>query len=681
MSGVSASSSPSKWQAPKQIWKHPNPSFTRVEAFRRFVNHRHGKQLNDYYDLHEYSITDWTFWKDVWDFGGTIYSAPPTEIVSDTPLDKVPKWFTGARLNYAENLLKRNDDATIVTSIREHGHTRHFSSRELREMVRKMRNAMIACSLTVGDRVAAIATNSVETLVIMLAATSIGAIYSSTATDMGVNGILDRYRQIRPKLVFSETGIIYAGKRLDMMPKVRQVVAELSNFGLQQTILLSSTVAGLDAPIDNLSAVTLSNFLMMGDPNRPLQFEQLPFMHPLYVLYSSGTTGPPKCIVHTAGGVLLQGQRDYMFHLDVHWGDTYFQYTTCAWMMWNAFVVCLSLGARILMYDGSPFHPTVGSFLKMIDKEGATHWGTSPRFLSELQGQNIHFRDYGNFESLRVAFVTGAVLTPPSYLWCAKELPKHTHVLAGSGGTDICASFVASNTALPGYAGEMQVKGLGMKVEIFDPEGNNIENTGEPGELVCTRAHPSQPLSFWGDESGEKLRDAYFSRYPGVWTQGDFMVINPLTKGIYILGRSDGVLNPSGVRFGSGEIYTVMEQFGDVVDDSIVVGQRRPQDIDERVILFLKMREHRQCTEDLKQRMRSAIRNALSARHVPSYIFEVPEIPYTVNNKKIEIAVKQIVSGSKIKPSGTVANPESLQHYYRYQNIEEIANSNLKAKL
>jgi len=567
--------------------------------------------------------------------------------------------------------------------MREHGPARHFSSKELREMVRKMRNAMLANGLTVGDRVAAIATNSVETLVIMLAATSIGAIYSSTATDMGVNGILDRYRQIRPKLVFSETDIIYAGKRLDVMPKVRQVAGELSNFGLQQVILLPSTVTGLDAPIDNLSAVTLSNFLMMGDPTRPLQFEQLPFMHPLFILYSSGTTGPPKCIVHTAGGVLLQGQRDYIFQLDVHWGDTYFQYTTCAWMMWNAFVVCLSLGARILMYDGSPFHPSTGDFLGMIDKEGVTHLGTSPRYVSELQGRKIRIQDYGKFESLRVAMVTGAVLTPPSYLWCAKEFPKHTHVLAGSGGTDICSSFISSSTALDGYAGEMQVKSLGMKVEVFDPDGKNIEHTGEPGELVCTRAHPSQPLCFWGDDSGEKLRDAYFSKYPGVWTQGDFMVVNPLTKGIYILGRSDGVLNPGGVRFGSGEIYTVMEQFGDVVDDSIVIGQRRPQDVDERVLLFLKIRDGKSCTEDLKLRIRSAIRTALSARHVPSFIFEVPEIPYTVNNKKIEIAVKQIVSGSKIKPSGTVANPESLQHYYQYQNIEDLVKStgNPRAKL
>ncbi|THH02274.1 hypothetical protein EW026_g590 [Hermanssonia centrifuga] len=335
----------------------------------------------------------------------------------------------------------------------------------------------------------------------------------------------------------------------------------------------------------------------------------------------------------------MNGMKEGSFAYNMSSDDTYFQYTTTGWMMWNAMIPSLANGTRLIAYDGSPFHPDVRAFLKFVSDQGVTILGTGPRFLTEVQSNGIEPLKLASFDSLRVIMSTGAVLTAPMFEWTQEAFGPSVHIASVSGGTDICSGFVTAAPTLPTYAGEIQVKSLGMAVEIFDHEGKSIEDTGLPGELVCTRPHPSMPIRFWGDKNDEKYRKSYFDTYPGVWRQGDFMVKNPSTKGLIILGRSDGVLNPSGVRFGSAEIYSVLEQFRDVLDDSFI---------------------------------REAIRKALSARHVPAYIFEIQEIPYTVNNKKIEIAVKQIVSGSNLKPSGTVANPESLQLYYKYRNLEQL---------
>ncbi|KAJ8076182.1 hypothetical protein PM082_000599 [Marasmius tenuissimus] len=660
------------------LWAPTNPRKSNVEHLKDMINRTRGKKLKDYQDLHKYSIEDYDFWLDLWKFFRIISSQPPQTILAQGHIPEIPIWFPGARLNYAENLLWRNDDKIACTACGESGKVVHYSFKQLRQSVQEMASAMRANGVSVGDRVAAIITNSYTAVTIALATASIGAIFSSTATDMGTQGILDRYLQIQPKLVFSETEVLYAGKIVNLLPKATEVIAKLSEKGLKRAVLLPSLISGRESKISQ--TVTLRKFLSTGS-SEELRFEQLPFNQPLFILYSSGTSGPPKCIVHSAGGVLMQTKKDIHLQLDVKQDDTYFQYTTTGWMMWTFMLTTLSIGARIILYDGSPFHPDVQTYLKFISDQGITHIGTSPRFLAEVQGNNTNPLELGSFESLRILAVTGAVLTPPLFEWAFHAFGDRVHLLSMSGGTDICCGLVGGNPSGPVYVGEIQGKTLGMKVEVFDPDGKNVEHEGVPGELVCTRPHPSLPIKFWGDTpGGKKLRETYFSYFPGIWRQGDFIVINPATKGVMVLGRSDGVLNPSGVRFGSGEIYTALEVFSEYIDDSICIGQRRPDDKDERVLLFLKMRQGHPFNTTLERQIRDKIRTLLSARHVPSYIFEIADIPYTVNGKKIEIAVKQIVSGSNLKPSGTVANPESLQLYYKYRDIEKVVGV-AKAKL
>ncbi|KXN90980.1 Acetoacetyl-CoA synthetase [Leucoagaricus sp. SymC.cos] len=666
----------------KLLWTPSQPGFTNTDLLRRLINRKHNLNLRNYHELHSYSIKHDEFWLDLWEYLGIISSVAPHQdrITSPGQFKEIPVWFPDARLNYAENLLWRTDDAVAITASGENGVIENYSFRQLREMVQKMASALRSSGLQVGDRVAAIVANSIHAVVVALAVASIGGIFSSTATDMGVQGILDRYRQIRPKFIFSDTQVNYAGKHIDLADKIKRVVHDLAGYGLQHTVLLPSRITGQEIKIQALdNSLTLFQFLQSAD-NRELQFEQLPFSQPLFILYSSGTTGKPKCIVHSAGGLLLQTKKDIQVGMNLSINETYFQYTTTGWMMWTFMLSGLAVGARVILYDGSPFYPHLRTYLKFIDTQHVTILGTSPRFLAEVQSQEILPLQLGQFDALKTIGCTGAVLTPPLFEWAQHAFGANIHLISKSGGTDVCTAFVIGTATLPVYAGEIQCKGLGQSVEVFDQNGNNIEHTGQPGELVCTKPHPSLPLFFWGDDTGEKLRDTYFSMYPGIWRQGDFMVVNPKTRGILILGRSDGVLNPSGVRFGSGEIYAVLERFSSVLDDTICVGQRRAQDKDERVLLFLKMRDGRKFTPILEAQIRDAIKTALSTRHVPAYIFEIGEIPYTVNGKKIEIAVKQIVSGSNLQPSGTVANPEYLKLYYRFRDIEAVANA-VRAKL
>ncbi|KAF7357777.1 AMP-binding domain-containing protein [Mycena venus] len=641
------------------IWRPANPSWTAVERLRRLINSKHGLQLKDYHDLHRYSVESYTFWLDLWEFLGIVSSVPPTKIFVQGSMPEVPIWFPDARLNYAENLLVRRDDGICCTAGGESGVVHHYSYRQLNEMVRKMARAMRLHGLQKGDRVAAIVNNTITAVVVCLATASIGGIYSSTATDMGTQGILDRYRQIQPKFVFTETEVQYAGKVIDLVPKISEVFRDLRKYGLQHAITLPSLVSGKEISIPESSL--LSKFLAVDD-GHALIFEQLPFSHPLFILYSSGTSGPPKCIVHSAGGVLLQGRKELRINIGMDPDDTFFQYTTTGWMMWTFMMAGLANGARTIIYDGSPFYPDARTYLKFISDQRVSGLGTSPRFLAEVQGQGINPLELAPFEAFKTLMVTGAVLTSPLFKWAQRAFGgagSRNFNLRRNGRVYRFCDWMPESSGISGRLVEIQHKSLGMKIEVFDPEGKNIEHTGVAGEMVGGLT--SRRFLHIGD------------LLVGIWRQGDFIVVNPKTKGIMVLGRSDGVLNPSGVRFGSGEIYTVLEQFTKVIDDSLCVGQRRPQDKDERVLLFLKMRTGHKLDDRLIGEIKGAIRKALSARHVPSFIFETEDIPYTVNGKRIEIAVKQIVSGSNLKPSGTVANPESLQLYYKYRDLESVA--------
>ncbi|KAK7035262.1 hypothetical protein VNI00_012029 [Paramarasmius palmivorus] len=677
---------------PSPIWTPSEPAFTAVETFRRAVNRRHNLSLKDYYDLYQYSVDNDTFWMDLWEQVGITHSKPP-EKVRYTPSLITPEslsipatykvnapgksthqldWFPGARLNYAENLLVRRDDRIACTILNETGVVVDYSYLQLRGLVQKMAAAMKAHGLVSGDRVAAVLTNSINAVVIFLASASIGAIYTSTAPDMGATGILSRYTQVRPKLIFMETEVFYAGKVIDLREKCSQVISSLRANGLKEGILLPSRVSGTESHVPG--SLNYSMFLASAN-DQPLAFEQLPFQHPLIILYSSGTTGTPKCITHSAGGILIQLKKELAYGYGLSPEGTFFQYTTTGWMMWVLLMGSLSWGARAVLYDGSPFHPGIRSFLKMISDQGATVAGLSPRFLSEMRANNIKPHDIASFESLQTLAVGGSILTANLHAWTQQVFGKSTRVFIGMGGTDICSAFVLSTPSLPVYAGEIPCKSLGIKVEVYDDGGRNIEHTGRAGEMVVTKGHPTVPLFFWGDDSGQKLHEAYFDMFPGVWRQGDFMVVNTETRGIQILGRSDGVLNPKGIRFGSGEIYSILEHLegtSERIEDTICVGQRRAQDTDERVILFVKMRPGNTLTRAMKKQITTAIRKHLSARHVPDFIVEVESIPYTSNGKKIEVAVKQIVSGTRFKPNGAVANPESLEQYYKYQQDSEL---------
>ncbi|KIK69329.1 hypothetical protein GYMLUDRAFT_255855 [Collybiopsis luxurians FD-317 M1] len=632
------------------LWENPQQKFTNVEVFRRMINRKRGLNLKDYHDLHKYSVENYSFWEDAFQFFRIIYSVPPQAVTAKGPIPEIPIWFPGARLNYAENLLWRNDDVIACTAGGELGKVTDYTFRDLRLRVQRMASAIRANGLQVGDRVAAVVANNIEAVTIALATASVGGIFSSTATDMGTQGILDRYRQIQPKLVFTETEVMYAGKKVDLRDRVSAVVKDLNERGLHRAILLPSAITGEEIDIPGVAnTATLSKFLSAGTGGE-LVFEQLPFNQPLFILYSSGTSGPPKCIVHSAGGVLIQTMKDHRISFDLRETDTLLLYTTTGWMMWTFMLTTLATGARMILYDGSPFYPSLESYLKFTNDTGlaltalhlrpsltlnvwlhfrVTLWGTSPRFLAEVQGRKIQPLKIGSYEGLRAVFVGGAVLTPPLFKWAFEHFGGKFHLISISGGTDICCAFVGGVSSLPVYIGEIQHKSLGMAVEVLDVDGKNIEQTGQAGEMACTKPHPSLPVMFWGDTpDGKKLRETYFSFYPGIWRQGDFMVVNPKTKGIMILGRSDGVLNPSGVRFGSGEIYTVMEKFTSSIDDCICVGQRRPGiDQDERVLLFLKMRAGHKFTSALENHIRKSIRSALSGRHVPTYIFEVEDIP------------------------------------------------------
>jgi acetoacetyl-CoA synthetase len=663
------------------LWKHPSPQETKMWEFLQKVNSTHKKDFSTYDDLFQWSVENISdFWASVWDFVGVRTSQRYTQVISDErTMFPRPTWFQGAKMNFAENLLfptvdvDENSPAVIAVTETER---ETVSWKELRERVRACQGGMQAIGLKAGDRVAGYVANHTNALVAMLAASSLGAIWTAVSPDTGVTAVLDRMIQIEPVLLFTDNAVMYNGKTHPVLPKVKEIVESLPS--LKATIIfetskqMSLEVEGADS---NSKFVAYSKFAVASSQTGKLHFEQLEPDHPVYILYSSGTTGAPKCIVHGAVGTLIQHKKEHIIHSDIRPGDRLFYFTTCTWMMWHWLVSGLAAGATLILYDGSPFQYVADGLSvkddyampKLIDELGITQFGTSAKYLSVLEQKNIVPKEVGlTLKSLKAVYSTGSPLAPSTFEYVYRAFGQ-INLGSITGGTDIISLFGAPCPLHPVYTGEIQVLGLGMACQAWDFEGKDMSKSGEPADLVCVKPFPCQPVLFWGKEGAKKYKSSYFEMFPGIWHHGDFVRFNPQTGGLVMLGRSDGILKPSGVRFGSAEIYnTLLKHFPDQVEDGLCIGQRRETDTDETVVLFLKMKEGMPFNENLVQAIKSTVRKELSARHVPGIIDETPEIPVTTNGKKIEGAVKQILCGMNVKTSASVANASSLEFYRQW---------------
>ncbi|XP_022373010.1 acetoacetyl-CoA synthetase isoform X3 [Enhydra lutris kenyoni] len=628
------------------MWEPDSKKNTQMDRFRAAAGAASGLALENYDDLYHWSVESYPdFWAEFWKFSGIVFSRMYDEVVDTSKgIADVPEWFKGSRLNYAENLLrhKENDRVALYAAREGREEIVKVTFEELRQQVALFAAAMRKMGVKQGDRVVGYLPNGVHAVEAMLAAASIGAIWSSTSPDFGVNGVLDRFSQIQPKLIFSVEAVVYNGKEYSHMDKLQQVVKGLPD--LKKVVLIPYVASKEKIDISKIpNSVFLDDFLATGKGAQApqLEFEQLPFSHPLFIMFSSGTTGAPKCMVHSAG---------------------------VGWMMWNWMVSALATGAAVVLYDGSPLVPTPNVLWDLVDRIGITILGTGAKWLAVLEEKQLKPVETHSLQTLHTILSTGSPLKAESYDYVYKCIKSSVLLGSISGGTDIISCFMGQNFSVPVYRGEIQARNLGMAVEAWNEEGKAV--WGESGELVCTKPIPCQPTHFWNDENGSKYRKAYFSRFPGVWVHGDFCRINPKTGGISMLGRSDGTLNPNGVRFGSSEIYNIVEAFEEVAD-SLCIPQYN-KDGDERVLLFLKMASGHSFGPELVKSICNAIRVGLSARHVPSLILETKGIPYTLNGKKVEVAVKQIIAGKAVEYRGAFSNPEALDLYRDIPELQDF---------
>ena len=562
-------------------------------------------------------------------------------------------------MNYAENLLRPEYDGVALIAYSETGRRTEKSWNELRREVASVAQALRDIGVGPNDRVAALLPNCPEAIVAMLASSSIGAIWSSCSPDFGIDGVLDRFGQIEPKVLFAANGYSYNGKTIDCLPAIRSIAGDLPSV---EALIMVDYLAEDEGIIGPPEAIDYAN---IANNNTELKFEQLPFSHPLYILYSSGTTGIPKCIVHSAGASLIQHQKEHVLHSDVKAGDVIFYFTTCGWMMWNWLASGLASGATLLLFDGSPFYPDPGHLWHIADTENLTMFGTSAKYLSALEKSGFRPREHAELSALNCILSTGSPLAPASFDFVYRDIKSDLQLSSVAGGTDIISCFGAGNPILPVYRSELQCRALGMKVEIFDDEGTSI--VGEKGELVCTQAFPSMPLAFWNDPDDEKYHAAYFEKFPGVWAQGDYAELTE-HDGIVIFGRSDAILNPGGVRIGTAEIYRIVEKF-DAIAESIVIAQDWEDDV--RVVLFVRLQEGHSLDDDLVHDLRSSIRQNASPRHVPARILEVPDIPRTISGKIVEIAVRDVVHGREVRNTDALANPSALEFFRNRAELSE----------
>jgi len=567
------------------------------------------------------------------------------------------KWFSGARLNFAENLLRHRDDRVAIHFRGEDQIKSQLSYAELYRKVEQLAHSLREIGVKPGDRVAALMPNLPETLIGMLATTSIGAVWSSTSPDFGIKGVLDRFQQINPKVVIAADGYLYGGKYFNTIDKLSSIIDALPSV---EKVIVARYVE--EPSLEAIPKAVFWDTFLSNDP-APLVFEQLPFDHPLYIMYSSGTSGLPKGIVHCAGGVLLQHLKEHKLHIDMNRNKTLFYFTTCGWMMWNWLASGLASGGTLVLFDGNPLKPDPKFLLKMAEELDINIFGTSAKYIDTLEEMGVKPSQVSDFPVLETILSTGSALLEKSFDYVYRDWKQDVLLASISGGTDIVSCFAGAVTWLPVRRGELQCRPLGMKVEAFNDSGQSV--IGEKGELVCSAAFPVMPIHFLSDPDGQKYHDSYFDVYPNIWCQGDYIDITP-EGGVRFFGRSDATLNPGGVRLGTADLYRVVEALPEI-EDSVAVGQK--WNGDERIVLFVKLRQGFELDEALVATIRKEVRTRCSPRHVPEVIINTPEIPHTLNGKKVELAIKKMIHGEEVKNRDALANPESLNFY---ENLSEL---------
>jgi len=639
------------------LWR---PSAERVAAaeitrFTALVNESWGVEAAEYQSLHRWSVEHpEQFWDAIWEFAGIVADTKGDTVLEGAHRMLGARWFPQARLNYAENLLQRRDNSEAIVFHGEDQVRRSLSYTELYDAVSILAQALTDVGVSHGDRVVGYLPNLPEAVIAMLAATSLGAVWSSCSPDFGVRGVVHRFGQIAPKVLFTADGYFYKGREHDSLGHVAEILKELPD--VQHVIVVPYAHAGPSSTVRVPKAVGLEAFTA-GYAPADITFEQLPFDHPLFILYSSGTTGVPKCIVHGAGGTLIQHLKDHQLQTDIRRGDRLMYFTTCGWMMWNWQVSALASGATLLLYDGSPVYPDMDVLFDYADESQMTHFGTSARFIAALRRSSVKPANSHSLASVRTMLSTGSPLAPDSFDYVYGHIKKDLCLSSITGGTDIISCFALGNPTLPVYRGEIQCIGLGMDVAAFEDDGEAV--VGSKGELVCRAPFPSMPVGFWNDPDGRHYEAAYFDKFPGVWCHGDYVALTE-RGGMIVYGRSDATLNPGGVRIGTAEIYGQVEQLDEVVE-ALVIGQDWHGDV--RVVLFVVLRYGVDLDEDLSQRIKDQVRHNTTPRHVPDKIVQVADIPRTKNGKIVELAVRDVVHGREVHNKDALANPEVLELY------------------
>jgi acetoacetyl-CoA synthetase len=628
--------------------------------FMKVVNEKYHQEFNEFAPLYEWSIENIAdFWETFWDFADIIASTPYDQVIDDVSKMPGASWFSGARLNFAENLLRYRDDRVALIFKGEAQESVKITYAELYDEVARLAKSLKEAGVQIGDRVVGFMPNMPAATIAMLAATSIGATWSSCSPDFGIKGVLDRFGQIKPKVLFTANGYSFKGKNLDSLGRIADILQELPS--IEKVVVVPYTEQKAD--ISRIPNAVHYNDFKSSESNLEIDFEQLPFDHPLYIMYSSGTTGLPKCMVQSTGGILIHHLKELMLHTDLKREDTIFYFTTCGWMMWNWLTSSLAVGATLVLFDGNPFHPHPAALWEMAQEEKVTVFGTSAGYIAALINAGVKpARDY-DLSSIRAVLSTGSPLSVEGFEFIYDEVKQDVQLASIAGGTDLNGCFVLGNPMGPVYAGEIQCRALAMDVRAFDENGQELIN--KEGELVCCKPFPSMPIYFWDDPDGGKYHSSYFDVYDNIWRHGDFITVTD-RGGVIMLGRSDATLNPGGVRIGTAEIYRQVEQMEEI-EDSVVIGQNWKNDI--RVILFVKLAGDHELTEELKAKIRQTIRTNASPRHVPAKILATPAVPYTLNMKKVELAVKKIIEGKPVLNRDALGNPEALDYY---QDLPEL---------